>query len=171
MAISFSQETMKEFEGLLERYPTKRTASLSTLYLAQRDFGYISDEVTDYVAPLLGLTSAEMHNIVSFYTMCYRQKMGKNVMQVCHTLSCSLLGAAKIVDHFKNKLGISPGETTLDNQFSLLKVECLGACGTAPAMRINDDYYESLTLDKIDKLIDRLAVKSVNNPSAEGPVQ
>ncbi|MCH8285375.1 NAD(P)H-dependent oxidoreductase subunit E [candidate division KSB1 bacterium] len=73
--------------------------------------------------------------------------------------------------HLKSKLGISPGETTLDNQFSLLKVECLGACGTAPAMRINDDYYESLTLNKIDELIDKLAVKSVNHPSAEGPVQ
>ena len=162
MAISFSQETMKEFEGLLERYPTKRAASLSTLYLAQRDFGYISDEVTDYVAPLLVLTSAEMHNIVSFYTMFYRQKMGKNVIQVCHTLSYSLLGSAGIVKYLQKKLNIFPGETTEDNLFSLIKVECLGGCGTAPVMRINDDYYEQLTLEKIDKILDTLTAQGMD---------
>ena len=171
MSVEFSQKTLQEFEGLLDRYPTRKAASIPTLFLAQRDFGYISNEVIEYVSGLLDLTVAETNNIVSFYTMFYREKMGKHVIQVCHTLSCSLLGAANIVDHLKSKLGISPGETTLDNQFSLLKVECLGACGTAPAMRINDDYYESLTLNKIDELIDKLAVKSVNHPSAEGPVQ
>lgn len=171
MSVEFSQKTLQEFSGLLERYPTKKAASLPTLYLAQRDFGYISNEVIEYVSGLLDLTEAEMNNIVSFYTMYYREKMGKHVIQVCHTLSCSLLGAANIVGHLKSKLGISPGETTPDNQFSLIKVECLGACGTAPVMRINDDYYESLTLEKIDELIDQRVAGEVSKPSTESSAQ
>lgn len=156
MAVEFSQETLQEFYEILKRYPTKMAASLPALHIAQRDFGYITDETIEYVAGLLDLTHVEMQNTVSFYTMFYREEMGKYVIQVCHTLSCSLLGAATIVDHIKNKLGIAPGETTPDKKFSLVKVECLGSCGTAPVMRINDDYYENLTIQKIDEIIDNL---------------
>ena len=156
MAVEFSQETLKEFKGLLKRYPTKMAASLPTLYLAQRDFGHITGEIVEYIAQLLDLTPAELHGIVSFYTMLYREEMGKHVIQVCHTLSCSLLGAATIVDQLRDKLGIAPGETTPDKKFSLIKVECLGSCGTAPVMRINNDYYENLTFDRIDEIIEKL---------------
>lgn len=156
MAVEFSQETLKEFHKILKRYPTKMAASLPALQIAQRDFGYIADETIEYVAGLLDLTPAELQNTISFYTMFYRKEMGKYIIQVCHTLSCSLLGAATIVDHIENKLGIASGETTPDKKFSLVKVECLGSCGTAPVMRINDDYYENLTVQKIDEIIDNL---------------
>lgn len=156
MAVEFSQETLKEFNEILKRYPTKRAASLPALHLARREFGYISDEAIEYVAKLIELTPAELTNVVSFYSMFYRMPMGRYVIQVCHTLSCSLLGAADIVEHFSRKLGIKPGETTEDNKFSLVKVECLGSCGTAPVFRINDVYYEGLTLEKIDELLNGL---------------
>ncbi|MFC1731703.1 NADH-quinone oxidoreductase subunit NuoE [candidate division KSB1 bacterium] len=156
MAVEFTQNTLQEFHRLLERYPTKRAVSLPTLHLAQKEFGYISDEVIEYVGELLDLTPAEVANVVSFYTMFYRKSMGKYIIQVCHTLSCSLLGARHIVDHISQKLGIKPGETTSDGRFSLLKVECLGSCGTAPVMQINDDYYEDLTPEKIDDILDGL---------------
>ncbi len=157
MAVAFSQETLIELEDILSRYPSKRAASIPTLYLVQRDFGYVSDEMVDYIAELLELTPAEMYDVVTFYTMFYRKEMGRYVIQVCHTLSCSLIGAASLVDHIEQKLGIGPGETTVNNKFSLIKVECLGACGTAPIVRINDDYYENMTPEKFDKVIDKLA--------------
>ena len=146
-----------EFRSILTRYPTKRAALLPTLHLAQREFGYISSETIEYIASLLELTPAEVWNAVSFYSLFYRKAMGMYVVQVCQTLSCSLLGAQHILDHLVKKLGINPGETTSDKRFSLLKVECLGSCGTAPVMRINDEYYENLTTEKIDALLDSLS--------------
>jgi NADH-quinone oxidoreductase E subunit len=146
-----------EFRSILTRYPTKRAALLPTLHLAQREFGYISSETLEYIASLLELTPAEVWNAVSFYSLFYRKAMGMYVVQVCQTLSCSLLGAQHILDHLVKKLGINPGETTSDKRFSLLKVECLGSCGTAPVMRINDEYYENLTTEKIDALLDSLS--------------
>ena len=109
------------------RYPTKQAASLPALYLAQRDFGHISDDIVDYIAGLLELTPVEIYDVVSFYSMFYRKEMGRHVIQVCHTLSCSLLGASWVVDYIEQKLGIHPGETTQDRKFSLIKVECLGS--------------------------------------------
>jgi len=156
MAVEFAQETLRELNDILKRYPTKRAATLPALHLAQRDFGYISQETIEYIAQLLELTPAEVTDTVTFYTMFYRKPMGKYVVQVCHTLSCSLLGASHIVEYISKKLGIKPGETTEDGKFSLIKVECLGACGTAPVMRINDDYYENLTEEKIDKIFSDL---------------
>ncbi len=155
--MEFSQETLQELNEIIGHYPSKRAATLPALHLAQRDFGYVTDEALEYIGGLLELSPAEMHAVVSFYTMFYRKEMGKYVIQVCHTLSCSLLGASDIVSHIANKLGIKPGETTEDKKFSLLKVECLGACGTAPVMRINNDYYEDLTKEKIDGILDGLS--------------
>jgi len=156
MAVAFSQKTLDTFHEVLKRYPAKRAALLPALHLAHDEFGCISDEVIAYVARLLDLTPAEVTDTVSFYTMFFRQPMGKYVIQVCSTLSCSLLGAKHIVEHISAKLGIKPGETTQDGKFSLLKVECLGSCGTAPVMRINNDYHEGLTMEKIDEIFDGL---------------
>ena len=156
MALEFSQKTLQEIKEILKRFPTKMAASLPVLHLAQRDFGYINDEIIEYIAGLLDVTPAEVHSVVSFYTMFYRKETGKYIIQLCQTLSCSLLGTESIVEHIKKKLGIGPGETTPDKRFSLVKVECLGSCGTAPVMRINDDYFENLTIQKINEIIDNL---------------
>jgi NADH-quinone oxidoreductase E subunit len=103
------------------------------------------------------LPPTEVASVASFYTMFNRQPVGENLIQVCTNISCSLLGAEHIVEYLKDKLGIDVGETTPDNKFTLAIVECLGSCGTAPMMQINDTYYESLTEEKIDQILEELA--------------
>jgi len=110
----------------------------------------------EYIAGLLGLSPLQVMDVVSFYTLYPRQEEGRYVIQVCATLSCALLGAESLVDHLEEKLGIKVGGTTPDKKFTLKKVECLGSCGTAPVMQINDDYYENLTVEKIDDILAKL---------------
>ena len=156
MAIEFKKETLEEFNEIVKRYPDKQAATIPALHLMQRDQGYVSNESLEYIAGLLDLPVSTVHSTVSYYTMFYREEMGKYVIQVCSTLSCYILGSKNIVDHIENKLGIKAGETTEDRKFSLIKVECLGACGTAPVIRINDDYYEDLTIEKVDEILNSL---------------
>ncbi len=156
MSAAFSDTARRELEAVLSRYPDKEAAILPTLYLAQREFGYLSDEAIVVVADLLGFTPARIEGVATFYTMYNRKPVGKYHLQICRNLSCSLLGAEHLIEHVSKKLGIRPGETTPDGKFTLSKVECLGSCGTAPVLQINDDYHEDLTEEKIDALLDRL---------------
>jgi NADH-quinone oxidoreductase subunit E len=156
--IRFSEATLKEYHEVLSRYPTRQAALLPTLWMAQRDFGWISDAVEDYVARLMELPPSHVRAVVSFYTMYYRKPMGRWHLEVCTNLPCRLRGAEQIVDCISRKLGIGPGQTTADNKFSLSEVECLASCGTAPMLQLNQDrYYENLTLEAITKLVDELA--------------
>jgi NADH-quinone oxidoreductase E subunit len=158
MPVQFSAETYKQFEEVLTHYPTKRAAILPTFWLAQEEFGYLSPEVMEYVAQLLDLSPAYVAAVASFYTMFDKQPMGKFHLQVCTNLSCTLLGAERIVECLEKKLGIRLGETTADKKFSLSEVECLGSCGTAPVLQVsNGDYYENLTVDSAMRLVDDLA--------------
>ncbi|MFC1562445.1 NADH-quinone oxidoreductase subunit NuoE [candidate division KSB1 bacterium] len=154
--MEFSQESKKKLEEILSHYPTKTAAALPAVYLAQEEFGYVDEEVIEYVAGLLEVTPVFLENTVSFYTMFRGKETGKYLIQVCSTLSCSLMNSEHIVDYIKEKLNIEVGGTTPDKKFSLIKVECLGSCGTAPMMQINDDYYENLTEEKIDEILDKL---------------
>ncbi len=156
MKVEFSDAAKKEFEAILKRYPDKRSATLPTLHLAQREFGYISPDVMEYVSQLLDLPVGEVMDTTSFYTMFKLKPTGKYHIQVCRTLSCALRGAREIYEHLEEKLGIQEGEVTPDGKFSLMKVECLGSCGTAPVVQINDDYYEGLTIEKLDEILDNL---------------
>ena len=156
MSLAFSENARREFEILLSRYPDKEAAILPALHLAQREFGYVSDEAIVYVAGLLGFTPARIEGVATFYTMYNRKAVGKYHVQVCRNISCSLLGAEHLIAHVSQKLGIKPGETTPDGKFTLSTAECLGSCGTAPVMQVNDDYHENLTEEKIDALLDRL---------------
>ena len=156
MAFEFSAEGKKAFENILTRYPNKESALLPTLHLAQKEFGHFSVERMDAIAELLGLPKVRVYRVVSFYTMYQRREVGKYLLQVCTNVSCSLLGADRLVDHLKRKLDIEVGETTADGLFTLIEVECLGACGNAPVVMVNDDYYEDMTLEKIDALLDQL---------------
>ena len=157
--MEFSQETKQKLQEILSHYPTKTAAVLPAVYLAQEEFGYISEEGIEYLAKLLDISPVFLKNTISFYTMFRGKETGKYLIQVCHTLSCSLLGAGHIVDFIKKRLNIDVGETTSDKRFTLMKVECLGSCGTAPVMQINDDYYENLTEEKIDEILNKLANK------------
>jgi len=156
MAVEFSEQAKREFEDILRRYPDRQAALLPALHLAQREFGYISGEVVEYLSRLLGFTEARIYGVATFYTMYNKKPVGKYHLQVCRNISCSLLGAKHIIEHISEKLGIKPGETTPDGKFTLSLVECLGSCGTAPVMQINDDYYENLSIEKVDEILENL---------------
>ena len=156
MAVKFSPQAEKEFKETLARYPHKEAALLPVLHLAQREFGVLSDEVLEYVAWLLALPSSRTKSVVSFYTLFNTKEVGRYIIRVCHTLSCALNGAEEVIGHIKKRLHIEMGETTPDKKFTLLECECLGSCNTAPVMQINDRYYENLTLERIDQILDSL---------------
>ncbi|NOX38689.1 MAG: NADH-quinone oxidoreductase subunit NuoE [Calditrichaeota bacterium] len=156
MKVEFSEAAKKEFDEIVKRYPQKRAALLTVLHLAQREFGWLSRDVMEYVGQLLDIPVGEVYDTASFYTMFYKKPVGKYHIQVCHTLSCALRGARNIYEHLEQKLGIKDGEVTPDGKFSLIKVECLGSCGTAPVVQINDDYYEGLTIEKLDDILNHL---------------
>ena len=153
MAVEFSQETLKRFGEIVGRYPKKDAAMLPVLYLAQREFGYLSPEAIEYVAELMDVSPARVYGVVTFYTMLNMKPVGKYHIQVCRTLPCALVGAEKIATLLKSKLGIQAGETTPDGKFTLSEVECLASCGTGPMMQINDDYYENLTQAKVEEIL------------------
>ena len=156
MSMAFSEETRAAFERMLIRYPTREAAILPTLYLAQREFGYLSEEAIEYIASLLGFTPARIEGVATFYTMYNRKPMGKYHLQICRNLSCSLMGAEHLIERVSKKIGVKPGQTTSDGRFTLSTVECLGSCRTAPVMQVNDDYYENLSEESIDAILDGL---------------
>ena len=156
MAIRLSEKAIKELEKVKEEYPDSRSASIPALHLAQKEFGYISEEVCLLLAEYLDISPGEVLNVASFYTMFNKKPVGKYLIQVCSTISCALNGSQEIVEHIKKRLDIDVGETTRDGKFTLVKVECLGSCGTAPVIQINDDYHENLTIEKVDEILDKL---------------
>ena len=156
MALEFSPPVLEECRKIIAKYPRPRSAVLPLLYIAQREFGYISKEVEELVAGMLDLAPSEVAGVVSFYTMFHREPVGRYVLEVCRTLSCALMGADDIASHLQRRLGIRPGETTPDGRFTLRNVECLGSCGTGPAIQINGEYHENLDIQKLDRVLDAL---------------
>jgi NADH-quinone oxidoreductase subunit E len=153
-----SEEARARIAHIRTELPDPRSALLAALYVAQREQGgWLPDDALAEVAALLEMPVAQVASVTSFYTMLNRQPVGKHLIQVCTNVSCSLLGAERIVEYLSQKLGIAVGETTPDGQFTLLEVECLGSCGTAPVMQVDDAYYENLTQEKIDRLLEQLA--------------
>ena len=143
-------------DRIFSQYPDKKSATLSLLHLAQAQEGYISGSVIDTIADLVECHPAIVMDCVSFYSMFFTKPQGRHKIQVCQTLSCSVNGADALVDHVSNKFSIKPGETTDDRRFTLMKVECLGSCGTAPVVQINNDYHEGLTNERFDELLESL---------------
>lgn len=154
--MEFSQDSKNKLEKLKGKYPTTEALLLPALHIAQREFGYIYPEVEICVAEYLNLPVTQVHAVSTFYTMYNKKPVGKYHVQVCTNIACSLLGADHLTDYIAKKLGIERGETTKDGLFTLQEVECLGSCGTAPVMQINDDYYENLTEKKVDEILDGL---------------
>ncbi len=151
-----SESLNRKFDELLTHYPVKRSAIVPMLLFAQDEVGYLSDEVIREVAGRVEVRPIEVIEDISYYSMLHRQPIGKYNFQICTNVSCMLHGAEEIFDHCSKKLGIGHKQTTPDGLFSLEEVECLGACCGAPAMQVNYDYFENLTPDKIDSLIERL---------------
>ena len=156
MAPEFTAEQLGEVRRLQALYPDRRGALLPVLHLAQDTFGYVSLEVEEYVAGLFNLSPAHIHEVVTFYTMFFREPRGRHVVSVCHNLSCHLMGAKGIVEHLKARLGVEPGETTPDGRITLQAVECLCACETAPMMQVDDRYEGHLTPEKVDRILEGL---------------
>jgi len=156
MALEFSPETLKQFEATVARYPKKEAAMLPVLYLAQREFGHLGAEAIEYVAKLMDQAPARVQGVVSFYTLYNMKPIGRHHIQVCRTLPCALRGAEEVTEFLRKKLGIECGQTTPDGRFTLSEVECLASCGTAPMMQVNDDYYENLTEEKINQILDAM---------------
>lgn len=155
----FAPETMALVNKIIARYPEgkQKSALLPILHLAQAEFdGWLSPQTMDYVASILNIQPIEVYEVASFYSMYNLKPVGKCLIEVCRTSSCWLMGAEDVVDHISNRLGIKEGETTPDGMFTLKTVECLGSCGTAPMMMVGAQFYENLTFEKVDAVLDKL---------------
>ena len=151
-----SEAACRQIQTMMDQYPQKRSALIPALQLAQKENGYISPETVCEIARIFSLTPNEVNEVASFYTMFYKKPVGKHVIQVCTNISCLLCNAEQIMEHLTRRLGIRPGETSPDKKFTLMEVECLGSCGTSPVIQINDTYYEDLTPEKLDRILDSL---------------
>ncbi len=160
--MQFSDETLVLVNKIIRRYPEgkQKSALLPVLHLAQSEFdGWLSPAVMDYVASLLSIKPIEVYEVASFYSMYNLSPVGKCLIEVCQTGPCWLRGADEIVAHLESKLNVKVGETTADGRFTLKTVECLGSCGTAPMLQCGSRYYENLTTEKVDDIIDELTKK------------
>ena len=138
------------------RYPNSQAACIPVLHVCQEQNGWISEEVMQFVADRLSLSTAHVKGVVTFYTLFNKEPVGKHQVWVCRTLSCALRGSDNILHHCEKRLGIAPGETTKDGKVTLRTAECLASCGTAPMMQVDKDYYENLTTAEVDRILDRL---------------
>ena len=148
-----SAETKARIQQIKAKYPSARSALLPALDMVQREVGYLPAQALSEVAHAMDLPPIEVASVASFYTMYQRKPVGRHVIQVCTNLSCSLMGAEHIVETLRRKLGIDVGQTTPDGRFTLLTVECLGSCGTAPMMQVDDEYYENLTEERLEQIL------------------
>lgn len=150
------KNVITKIEHLAARFPQKNSAMLPALFIIQDEFGWIPPAAVKQLAEILETTPNKIYGVLTFYTMLNTKPVGKYHIQVCSNVSCSLLGAKHIIEYLSNKLKIKPGETTNDKKFTLTLVECLGSCGTAPVMMINDQYYENLTEQKVNSILKSL---------------
>lgn len=154
--IIFNEDTLKTVQSIIARYPEgkHKSALIPILHIAQSEFGgWLSPEAMTYVASILNIEPVEVFEVASFYSMFNLKPVGKCVIEVCHTSSCWLMGAEDVIRHIEKRIGIKPGETSSDGMFTLKTVECLGSCGTAPMLMVGADFYENLTLEKVDELL------------------
>ncbi|PKL52225.1 MAG: NAD(P)H-dependent oxidoreductase subunit E [Nitrospira bacterium HGW-Nitrospira-1] len=151
----FNETVLKEIKQISGKYPTTRAALLPALYVAQREFGHLGADAYEAVSDVLGVPKAIARGVGTFYAMYKHKPMGRHIVQLCTNVSCMILGAEKLSDFLKNKYGLEPGGITPDGRFSLVIMECIGACGTAPAMLVNDDFYENLTEKYIEEILEK----------------
>lgn len=151
-----SAQARKKIEALKTEYETNLSALIPALHVAQGDQGWLSEETQAEVAAILEITPQAVREVVSFYTMFQQKPVGKFLLQVCRNLSCCLHGGHRLQRQIEERLGIRDGETTQDGRFTLVSVECLGSCGTAPVLMVNDRYHENVTPQEIDRLLTEL---------------
>jgi NADH-quinone oxidoreductase subunit E len=158
MSYKFSDTSEKRFQKLQTMFPDKRSLILPTLYLVQTDLGFVDSEKMQYIADRIGspIELSHVYGVATFYTMYNKKPVGKYHIQICENISCYIMGNDDITNHLCKKFSIKKGETTPDKKFTVTGVQCLGACGYAPMMQINEKYHENLTLEEVDKIINSL---------------
>lgn len=155
-ALQLSDAARSRIEDIKERYPTSQSALMPCIWVIQEELGWVPPAGVDFLTETLGVSRARVNEILTFYTMFRTEKPAQYVLEVCHNISCHILGAREIIAHLEKKLGIRMGESTPDGKFALLGVECLGACGHGPVMQLGKHFYEELTAEKVDGLLDSL---------------
>lgn len=156
MPFKLTDEFKETAAHICARYPRKDAALIPLLHELQRAKGYVAEEAMDELAKFLKLPYARVKAVVTFYTMFNRAPAGKYHVQVCRNISCHMAGAPDLLGRLRDKLSIEEGDTTADGMFTLSSVECLGACGSAPVIQVNEEYFENLTLKKLDALLEDL---------------
>lgn len=156
--MTFSPELEARFTKMLANYPAgrERSAVVPMLMYAQDEIGSVTQELVEEVARRTGITPLQVEEVVSYYSMLHRQRLGRHHIQICTNISCMLTGGAELWDHACKKLGIGHREVTADGQFSLEEVECIGACSWAPALQVNYEFHHGMTPEKLDELIESL---------------
>jgi NADH-quinone oxidoreductase subunit E len=164
----FDDTVKSRLDELVSRYPNRKGALLPALWVAQDVYGgWLPEEAMQEVADHLKVSRAEVEGVVTFYTMFHREPIGRHHIEICNNISCLLLGAESLIHHSEERLGVSRGETTADGRFTLSCAECLGACSNAPAMMVGSTYYENVTPEKFDRVVESLqnsAVSEVEHP-------
>ena len=150
-----TEEELREIEGHVRQYPKKRAACIEALKVVQRKRRWISDESIKDIAGVLDMTPDELDSVATFYNLVFRKPVGRHVILICDSVSCWVMGFEKILEYIQNKLGIKYGETTKDDRFTLLPIQCLGTCDHAPALMIDNDLHRDLSIEKIDKILEQ----------------
>jgi len=156
MSFKFTQENLSKIAEVRKKYPTSLAAIMPVLYIAQEQNGFISNEVMEEIAEILNIDKVQVLSAVTFYTMYHTKPMGKYHIKVCTNVSCMIIGAYEIWDNVKMKLGIDHMQVTPDKKYSIEEVECMGACGYAPMIAVNEDFFENLNKEKVIEIIDSL---------------
>jgi NADH-quinone oxidoreductase E subunit len=151
-----SEAARQRFDQLVARYPEKRSALIPILHEVQAEVGHLSPAAIEWVAGYLALSPADVLSVASFYDMLELEPVGRHMIYVCQNLTCTLLGAEPLIRHLEGRLGIRMGETTPDGKITLKRMECLAACGTAPAIQVDGEYHHQMTREKLDALVDQL---------------
>ena len=150
-----TDEEKKEIQEEVKHYPTKRAACIEALKAVQKHRGWISDENLKDIAAELDMSAEELDSVATFYNLVFRHPVGKNVILMCDSISCWVMGYDKLYNHLQEKLDIQFGQTTKDDLFTLLPIPCLGTCDRAPALMINDELHRDLTVEKLDKILEK----------------
>lgn len=164
--VAFSPDSEEEFQKTVARYLNKAAATLPVLWIAQRQFGWLSPDALALVSEKLELPVARVLGVASFYTMFKLAPTGTFHVQICRNLSCAMGGAERITERVCKKLGVKPGETTKDKLFTVEQVECLAACGMAPVVQVNEEYYANMKGEKLDQLLEVLVEKQKTGAKA-----
>jgi NADH-quinone oxidoreductase E subunit len=165
MPVELNEQDKAAIAGILKKYPEKAAALLPVLHYVQRKLGHLPDEAQLLVADAIGVAATRVREVVTFYEMFHEHPEGQYHLELCTNISCHLLGGEELLRHMEKRLGVGVGHMTEDGVFSLMEVECLASCGSGPMMKVGEDYYEHLTAEAVDSLIDRFKKEA---PSLEG---